>query len=278
MHRSRDVFHRAALVALVAALTSCGGAPSVADLPTHHSSQSASATPAPSPTANATTRSTRQPTAAASAAFGSAPVGRTEIGTVVAVVDGDTIKVEISGTVYTVRYIGIDTPETVHPSQPVEWMGPEASAANSRLIGDRQVVLEKDVSEMDRYGRLLRYVWLDEGSAWLLVNRELVRLGFANASSYPPDVAYQDLFRQAEADAREAGLGLWAATPSAAPSQPPGPSAQAGDCDPSYPDVCIAPSPPDLDCADIPFRRFAVIPPDPHRFDGDHNGIGCESG
>ena len=53
---------------------------------------------------------------------------------------------------------------------------------------------------------------------------------------------------------------------------------RAGNCDPSYPDVCIPPSPPDLDCGDITFRRFTVLPPDPHRFDGDNDGVGCESG
>lgn len=65
----------------------------------------------------------------------------------------------------------------------------------------------------------------------------------------------------------------FAPPPTAAPTSPP-----AANCDPSYPTVCIPPPPPDLDCGDIPFRRFQVLPPDPHRFDGDNNGIGCESG
>jgi micrococcal nuclease len=200
-----------------------------------------------------------------------------ENGTVVDVVDGDTIKVDINGAIYTVRYIGIDTPETVHPTVPIEWMGPESSAANKDLVAGKEVVLERDVSETDQYGRLLRYVWIDGGDAWLLVNLELVRLGFANASTWPPDVAYQELFRDAEADARDAGVGLWGATPPPQPTAPPPPSAQAGNCDPSYPTVCIPPTPPDLDCGDISYRRFTVLPPDPHRFDGDHDGIGCES-
>lgn len=63
--------------------------------------------------------------------------------------------------------------------------------------------------------------------------------------------------------------------PPPAPTSPPPP---AGNCDPAYPTVCIPPPPPDLDCGDIPYRRFQVLPPDPHRFDGDGNGIGCESG
>ena len=65
--------------------------------------------------------------------------------------------------------------------------------------------------------------------------------------------------------------------PTAVPVQPTVQPPSRGNCDPSYPDVCIAPPPPDLDCKDIPYRRFRVLPPDPHRFDGDHDGIGCES-
>jgi len=134
---------------------------------------------------------------------------------VVDVVDGDTIKVEIGGTVYTVRYIGIDTPETVHPSKPVEWMGPEASEANKRLVEGQTVYLEKDVSETDRYGRLLRYVFLADG---LFVNAELVRLGYAQVSTYPPDVRYRDLFLAMQQEAREAESGLWRPTPTSLPA------------------------------------------------------------
>jgi len=191
---------------------------------------------------------------------------------VVDIVDGDTIRVSIRGTVFTVRYIGMDTPETVKPGTPVEWMGPEASAANRTLVAGRQVVLERDVSEMDRYGRLLRFVWLDQPEGWLLVNAELVRLGVASVSTYPPDVGHVDLLLAAQREAREANRGLWSATPE--PFASPGAS---GTCDPAYPTVCIAPPPPDLDCGDIPFRRFEVLAPDPHHFDGDHNGIGCEA-
>ena len=106
------------------------------------------------------------------------------------VIDGDTIKVSIDGQVYTVRYIGIDTPETVHPDKAVERMGPEASAANARLVMGQVVRLEKDVSETDHYGRLLRYIWVGD----LMVNAELVRLGYAQVSTYPPDVKYQETF------------------------------------------------------------------------------------
>ncbi len=120
------------------------------------------------------------------------------------VVDGDTIRVSIDGRRYTVRYIGIDTPETVRPDHPVEWMGPEATAANEALVAGKTVYLEKDVSETDRYGRLLRYVYLADGT---MVNLELVRQGYAHAGSYPPDVKHQSRLNRAEREAREAGRG-----------------------------------------------------------------------
>ena len=137
---------------------------------------------------------------------------------VVRVIDGDTIEVSMGGELYKVRYIGIDTPETKHPEKPVEWMGQEASTKNEGLVGGKIVELEKDVSETDRYGRLLRYVWVGD----LMVNAELVRLGYAAVSTYPPDVKYQDLFLRLQKEAREAGVGLWAPTPtSLPPTQPP---------------------------------------------------------
>lgn len=189
---------------------------------------------------------------------------------VVEVVDGDTIKVEIAGKTYTVRYIGIDTPETKHPNRSVEWMGLEASEDNRRLVEGQTVYLEKDVSEVDRYGRLLRYVYLSNG---LFVNAELLQRGYARVSTYPPDVRYQDLFLQLEREAREAGRGLWGQMPVLL-STPT--ASQAHNCDPAYPDVCIPSPPPDLNCKDIPHRRFRVLPPDPHRFDQDGDGVGCE--
>ncbi len=118
---------------------------------------------------------------------------------VVRVIDGDTI--EIEGGVR-VRYIGIDTPE-VYPQ--AEYYGPEASAKNVELVEGAIIILEKDTTDKDHYGRLLRYVWVDD----IFVNAELVRLGYAEAHAYPPDVRYQDMFARLESEAREAGLGLW---------------------------------------------------------------------
>lgn len=118
------------------------------------------------------------------------------------VIDGDTIEVNDD---LTVRYIGIDTPETVAPRQDVECFGKEASEKNRELLLNKKVVMEKDVSETDRYGRLLRYVYVEN----IMVNELLVRDGYAQARSYPPDIKYQERLRQAEREARERKSGLW---------------------------------------------------------------------
>ena len=125
--------------------------------------------------------------------------------TVTRVVDGDTVEVSFAGTTYTVRYIGIDAPETVAPNRPIEPYGREASSRNTELVLGKAVRLEKDVSETDKYGRLLRYVYVGD----LFVNAELVRGGYAQAISYPPDIKYQSLFLQLQNEARIAGRGLW---------------------------------------------------------------------
>ena len=215
---------------------------------------SATATPRPTPT--------ETPAPTPTATLRPTPTEELRVAAQVArVVDGDTIRVLIDGQEYALRYIGSDAPEPDDPS------GPEASEANRRLVEGRAVLLERDVSETDRYGRLLRYVWVGE----LLVNAELIRLGYARAVAYPPDIRYQERFAELEAEARAAQRGLWAPQPTLAPT----PAGRAG-CDPSYPDVCIPPPPPDLDCGEIPYRRFRVLPPDPHRFDRDGDGLGCE--
>ncbi len=122
------------------------------------------------------------------------------------VIDGDTITIE-GGEV--IRYIGIDTPETVHPSKPVECFGKEASSKNKELVDGKRVKLGKDVSETDRYGRLLRYVWVGD----IFVNDYLVRQGYAYAYTYPPDVKYSEQFVQAQQEARENNRGLWEGCP-----------------------------------------------------------------
>lgn len=119
------------------------------------------------------------------------------------VIDGDTIEIE-SGQ--KVRYIGIDTPETVDPRKALQCFGKEASEQNKKLVLGKVVKLVRDVSETDKYGRLLRYVYLGNN----FINQTLVAEGFARATSYPPDIKFQDLFANAEKKARENNLGLWA--------------------------------------------------------------------
>jgi micrococcal nuclease len=101
-----------------------------------------------------------------------------------------------------------------------------------------------------------------------MVNERILEAGWALLLTVPPNVRHADRLREAQRRARERGAGLWA---SAGPGRERGAA-----CDPSYPDVCIPPPPPDLDCRDIPYRRFRVLPPDPHGFDRDRDGIGCE--
>lgn len=123
-----------------------------------------------------------------------------ETATVTRVIDGDTI---IIGSGQKVRYIGIDTPE-VQPGK--EAYGMEAWLANRQLVEGKEVRLERDVSETDEYGRLLRYVYVDN----IFVNAELVRLGLAEAKAYPPDTENQRYLEGLEAVARESGRGMWA--------------------------------------------------------------------
>ncbi len=390
-------------VAALVALGALGNAlePSDGGTPTPSAAAAIGATPTPTPTpvptatntANASPTTT--PTAEPAPTFGptgpTGPTGETEVGTVTRVVDGDTIRVEIDGTEYPIRYIGMDTPEPDAADPLVRQLADAATAANITLVDGRDVILERDISETDRFDRLLRNVWIQDGGGWVLVNLELVRRGFAKVSTYPPDVAYVDLLTAAQEAARTAEVGLWAETPTSAATpaalvaivddpllirsderarfegrigsfmwtslafladrvtvrwsvsasskgdcqvawqiQPqsaavikstvrvaagesetgnrrydtpfadavfevtstcglwnlsmegydpaPATGGGGGSCDPSYPDVCIPPYPPDLDCGDITERRFTVIGADPHGFDGTNDGIGCESG
>lgn len=257
--------------------------------------------------------------------------------TVVSVTDGDTIVVELpDGTRERTRLIGIDTPETRHPSRPVGCYGPEASAFTKGLVEGKAVELELDVQERDRYGRLLAYAWLGETN----VNVEIAVQGYAQQLTIPPNVKYEQNIRDAVRIARENGRGLWSACsepgsdadyepttedtptdlgppieaptatptseplappiaaptatattvplappiapPTATPTRAPAPPAPkpSGNCHPSYPDFCIPPAPPDLNCnspAIAGRKNFTVRQPDPHRFDADRDGVGCES-
>ena len=138
-----------------------------------------------------------------------APAGAGQIAHVVRVVDGDTIRVRIGGREERVRYIGMDTPETVKPGTPVQCFGKRASAENGRLVTGRDVRLVLDAEARDRYGRLLAYVFRRPDG--LFVNAELVRRGFATPLTIPPNVRYAARFRDLAREAREAGRGLWQA-------------------------------------------------------------------
>jgi len=124
---------------------------------------------------------------------------------VLRVIDGDTIEVSIGGQHEDVRYIGVDTPETVKPGSPVQCYGPRASAENRRLVEGRTVRLVFDRERRDAYGRLLAYVYA--GSRF--VNATLVRDGSARTLTIPPNTAHAALLRRLEARAGQAGRGLW---------------------------------------------------------------------
>jgi micrococcal nuclease len=135
--------------------------------------------------------------------------GATLSGRVVRVVDGDTVRVALGGRVERVRYIGIDTPESVKPGTPVQCYAHRAAAENARLAGGRRVRLVLDAESRDRFGRLLAYVY--RASDGLFVNAELVRRGFARTLTIPPNVRFAARFRALAARARREHRGLWSA-------------------------------------------------------------------
>ena len=141
---------------------------------------------------------------------GAAAAGATQTARVVRVVDGDTILVALDGgTQERVRYIGVDTPETVKPGAAVECFGKKASAKNHALVDGRQVRLAPDREARDRYGRMLAYVY--RVSDGLFVNAELVRGGYATPLRITPNVRFAASFAELSAAARAAGRGLWSA-------------------------------------------------------------------
>lgn len=132
------------------------------------------------------------------------------IGRVTRVVDGDTVKVRLRrgrGT-RTVRYIGVDTPETVAPGEPVQCYGKQASAFNERLVQGRRVRLEIGRERTDRYGRLLAYVYV-RGRGNRFVNEELLRRGYARTLAIPPNTDRAGRFAVLERRAKRERRGLW---------------------------------------------------------------------
>lgn len=132
------------------------------------------------------------------------------------VVDGDTIEVTFNGQKEKVRLIGVDTPETVHPTRGEEPYGKEASNYTKSRLDGQTVNLEFDVQERDQYGRLLAYVWIGNE----LFNETLVKEGYAQISTFPPNVKYVDVFRAAQEQARAQGKGLWGLDQTVTPSEP----------------------------------------------------------
>jgi micrococcal nuclease len=135
------------------------------------------------------------------------PPPRSATAYVVRAVDGDTIEVQLDGQREDVRYIGIDTPETVKPDTPVQCFGPQAHRFNEHLVTHRRVRLVFGVERRDVYGRLLAYVYLGRR----FVNAELARRGFARTLTIPPNDRFARSFKRLQTAAARAGRGLWGA-------------------------------------------------------------------
>ena len=188
----------AALICMVFLCCACDGAAS----PEAIALRSPTATRRPTNTPTAIVLPTIAQPTRTPGALCVAPEAARERAWVIAVIDGDTIDVRMDEGVFRVRYIGIDTPESSDPR------GDWASAANADLVLDKEVILIRDVSETDRYERLLRYVFVDG----MFVNLELVRQGAATAGAWPPDTACYLTFLAAEKGARDVAAGIWSAT------------------------------------------------------------------
>ncbi|MBA3618005.1 MAG: thermonuclease family protein [Acidothermales bacterium] len=190
-------------------------------------------------------------------------------------IDGDTLDVDGMP----VRLIGVDTPETVAPGQPVECYGRKASAAIARLLPiDERVRMVYDEERQDRYGRDLAYLYrLDDG---LFVNVVLVRRGLATTLTIAPNDRHAGRFSKLERQAEQADRGLWSACTAEEPPPDPEPEPEpepepGGGCEPGY-DPCVPAYPPDVNCDDV-VGPITVTDSDPHGLDGDGDGVACES-
>ena len=205
------------------------------------------------------------------------PAPQPDVWVVVDVIDGDTVDARRDGVLERVRVVGLDTPEQGQCGFE------EAARALTFLALDRQVLLTPGARDArDRYDRLLAYVDVVEDAAsgaTLDAGLSLITDGYGIAR-YDSRDGYGAHAREAEYVAADAAspprIDCGAAPAPLVVPAPPGPVA-AG-CDAAYPGVCIPPAPPDLDCGDVPHRSFAVLAPDPHRFDADGDGRGCTSG
>ncbi len=221
------------------------------------------------------------------------------------VVDGDTVRISpaVDGK-NEVRLIGVDTPETKEPGCEVQPYGPQASEFTTRELQGEEVELEFDVERTDRYGRLLAYVYPRDEE---MFNETLLREGYAQIATFPPNVKYVDRFLAAQEEARTTRQGLWGlsdeelaaqtdrgngiggsgctqkaqpkekAQPEAPPEQQPQPEAP-----PPQPQPKPTPAVPkgDVDCSDFSTKAEAqpyLLPGDPHRLDRDNDGVACDS-
>lgn len=138
---------------------------------------------------------------------GNSDISQPDLATIVSVVDGDTIVLSVQNQTETVRLLGIDTPETVHPTRPIECFGPEASAFTKATLEKGSVVkLVRDVEPRDRYQRLLVYLFLTDGT---LFNQLLIDRGLARTLSIEPNTAFASQFASHESSARNRRVGLW---------------------------------------------------------------------
>jgi micrococcal nuclease len=138
---------------------------------------------------------------------GNSNISQPDLATIVSVVDGDTIVLSVQNQTETVRLLGIETPETVHPTRPIECFGPEASAFTKATLEKGSVVkLVRDVEPRDRYQRLLVYLFLADGT---LFNQSLIDRGLARTLSIEPNTAFASQFASHESSARNRRVGLW---------------------------------------------------------------------
>ncbi len=139
------------------------------------------------------------------------------MGTVTRVVDGDTAEITVDGTKRRVRFLGVDTPETVHPNKPVQFFGPEASAFTKESLTGKRVWLEYDKNPQDRYSRHLAYIWTakpkritDETIRRDMFNAKMLLGGYAKVMIIKPNNRYATQFKQFESEAKNSRMGLWA--------------------------------------------------------------------
>lgn len=195
--------------------------------------------------------------------------------TVSSVIDGDTIQVVIDGKKETLRLIGIDTPETVDPRKPVQCFGKEASAKAKSLLSGKSVGLESDPTqgERDKYQRLLRYVFLEDGTNF---NKLMISEGYAHEYTYNTPYKYQSEFKQAQKEAETSNVGLWA--DDACPTGTPQPSTQTSGTSPATTgEFTCAGKTTCGQMASCAEAQFYLNTCGVSRLDGDKDGVPCES-